>query len=271
MWPPPAAVALVAFSAAALAGAQDQQPGGRPGWPCNGRPDPSYFRIAEGTGGQFFLFHPSEVADSGALMAAAMSHGATVLRAGGQLAAGLHHFAVPVDRVESLLFSLSVQCLQVAEIVHPSGAVLQAADPGVEYHQYEAGLIVTIARPDPGEWRVRLSGNRLFLVTVKAKASLSVEGPRFVPDGPLQAGVARVVRFSASADARDVHARLVTQGFQDLGAIPLRIVRDETGEDFVGELTPPARPFRLVVTGRDAEGRPFQRVHAPLLDPALAK
>jgi hypothetical protein len=271
MWPGPAAVTLVGFSVIALAGAQDQQRGSRPGWPCNGRPDPSYFRIAEGSGGQFFLFHPSEVADSGALMAAAMSHGATVLRAGGQLAAGLHEFAVPVDRVESLLFSLSVQCLQVAEIVRPSGAVLQAADPGVDYHQYEAGLIVTIPRPDPGEWRVRLSGTRLFLVSVQAKASLSVEAPRFVPEGPLQAGVARVLRFSAPADAHDVHARLVTQGFQDVAAIPLRLVRDETGEDFVGELTPPARPFRLVVTGRDPDGLFFQRVHAPLFEPAPRK
>jgi hypothetical protein len=271
MWPAPPALALVVFSVAALAGAQDQQPGPRPGWPCNGRPDPSYFRVAEGSGGQFFLFHPSEVADSGALMAAALTHAATVLRAGGQLAAGLHEFPVPVDRVDSLLFSLSVQCLQVAEIVRPSGAVLQAADPAVEYHQYEAGLIVTVVRPDPGEWGVRLSGTRLFLVTVQAKAPLSVAGPRFVPEGPLQAGVARVVRFSASTDARDVHARLVTQGFQDLGAIPLRIVRDETGVSFVGELTPPARPFRLVITGRDPDGLAFQRVHAALLDPTPPK
>jgi hypothetical protein len=251
--------------------AQDQQPGLRPGWPCNGRPDPSYFRIAEGSGGQFFFFHPSEVADSGALMAAAMSHGATVLRAGGQLATGLHEFPVPVDRVDSLLFSLSVQCLQVAEIVRPSGAGLQAADPGVEYHQYEAGRIVTVLQPDPGEWRVRMSGTRLFLITVQAKAELSIEAPRFVPEGPLQAGLARVLRFSARTDAQDVHARLVTQGFQDMAAIPLRIVRDETGEDFVGDLVLPARPFRLVVTGRDADGLPFQRVHAPLFDPAPRK
>ena len=272
MWPGvAAALTIVVVSAAAPAGAQNQQPASRPGWPCAGRPDPSYFRIAEGSGGQFFLFHPSEVGDSGALMAAAMLHGATVLRAGGQLAAGLHDFAVPVDRVDSLLFSLSVQCLEVAEIVRPSGAVLQAADPGVEYHQYEAGRIVTILRPDPGEWRVRLSGTRLFLVTVQAKGGLSVEGPRFIPDDPLEAGRARVLRFSASPEARDVHARLVTQGFQDLGAVPLRIVRDDTGEQFAGEITPPARPFRLVVTGHDGAGFPFQRVHAPLFDPAPRK
>ncbi len=137
--------------------------------------------------------------------------------------------------------------------------------------RYEAGHIVTIVQPDPGEWRVRLSGTRLFLVTVQAKARLSVEGPRFAPEGPLQTGVARVLRFSAGADARDVHARLVTQGFQDLAAIPLRFVRDEAGEEFAGEMTPPARPFRFVVTGRDADGLPFQRVHAPLFDPVPRK
>ena len=92
-----------------------------------------------------------------------------------------------------------------------------------------------------------------------------------MPEGPLQAGVARVFRFSAGPDAQDVQARLVTQGFQDMAAIPLRIVRDETGEDFVGELVLPTRPVRLVVTGRNAEGLPFQRVHAPLFEPAPRK
>ena len=63
-------------------------------------------------------------------------------------------------------------------------------------------------------------------------------------------------------------ARLVTQGFQDLAAIPLRTESSDTGEEFVGDITPPERAFRLVVNGRDAGGIPFQRVHAPLFDPA---
>ena len=264
-----ATVAVTAFCASALVLAQDQQPSSRSGWPCNGRPDPSYFRIAEGSGGQFFLFHPSEVAESGALMAAAMAHGQTVLRAGGQLAPGLHEFAVPVDRVESLLFSLSVQCLQVAEVVRPTGAVLQAADAGVEYQQFEAGRIVTVARPEPGRWQVRLSGSRLFLAIVQARAVLSLEAPRFVPDHLPQTGVAQVLRFRLGTGAQDVSARLVTQGFQDLAAIPLRTESGDAGEEFVGDIMPRGRPFRLVVRGRDADGLQFQRVHAPLFDPAL--
>jgi hypothetical protein len=262
-----AVIALAAWYAGALTLAQDQPPSG-PGWPCNGRPDPTYFRVAEGTGGQFFLFHPSEVAGSGALMAASMSHGATVLRAGGQLAAGLHELMVPVDRVDSLLFSISVQCLQLAEIVRPSGAVLQAAEAGVDYSQFEAGRIVTVGRPEPGRWLVRLSGSRLFLVAIQAKTALSLEAPRLVPGGPPRAGIRQVLRFRVGGDARDVTARLVTQAFQNLALVPLRVETSDTGDEFIGEVTPPVRPFRLVVSGSDADGLPFQRVHAPLFEPA---
>jgi hypothetical protein len=262
------AATLAVICASSLVLAQIQQPGSRPGWPCTGRPDPSYFRMAEATGGQFFLFHPSEVADAGGLMAAAMAHDATVLRAGGQLADGLHEFAVPVDRVESLLFSISVQCLQVVEIVRPSGAVLQAADAGVEYHQFEAGRIVTIARPDPGRWQIRLSGNRLFLIAVQARSSLSLGSLSFVPEGPPRAGVAQGLRFRLDGETRDVGARIVTQDFQDLAPIALRAERDDTGETFAGDVVPSARAFRVVVSGRDADGLPFQRVHAPLFEPA---
>ena len=66
--------------------AQDQQPRSRPGWPCVGKPDPSYFTVAEGSGGQVFLFDPSEVGESSALMIGAMKHEETVYRAAGTLA-----------------------------------------------------------------------------------------------------------------------------------------------------------------------------------------
>jgi hypothetical protein len=211
------------------------------------------------------------MAGSGGLMAAAMAHRATVLRAGGQLAAGLHEFAVPVDRADSLLFSISVQCLRIVEIVRPSGEVLQASGAGVDYSHFEAGLFVTIAHPDVGLWHVRLSGSRLFLTAVQARAALSLDAPRFVPDGPPRVGVPQVVRFRVDG-ARDVRARLVTQGFQDLAPIALRSEPDGAGgETFAGEILPTARSFRVVVSGRDAEGLAFQRVHAPLFEPAPAR
>ena len=41
-----------------------QRPAARADWPCGGRVDPSYFHLAEGTGGQLLLLAPSEIADS---------------------------------------------------------------------------------------------------------------------------------------------------------------------------------------------------------------
>jgi len=261
------AIALAASCACAVLTAQDQQPGARLGWPCAGRPDPTYFKLAEATGGQFFLFHPSEVNDSGRLMAASMTHSATVLRAGGQLSAGLHEFSARVDHVDSLLFSIAVQCLDIVEIVRPSGALLQASDPGVDYHQLEAGRIITLPHPDPGLWKVRVSGSRLFLAVIQANGALSLGTLAFEPAGSPRTGVTQVVRFRLGGGADDVHARLVTQGFKDLGAVPLRIERTDLGDEFAGEIHPPTVPFRLVITGRDADGLPFQRVHAQLFDP----
>ncbi len=257
---------LASLCAAATILSQEQQPSSRLGWPCAGRPDPTYFKLAEATGGQFFLFHPSEVGESGALMAAAMSHKETLFRAGGMLAAGLHEFSVPVDDVESVLFSVSVQCLDLVEIARPSGAVLQAADAGVDYHQFEAGRIITVPHPEAGSWRIRASGSRLFLFVVQAKSGLHVGAPEFVPTGPPREGVTQTVRFTVDEGIADVQARLVTQAFEDIAVVPLRRPDQADGPALVGEITPPARPFRFVVTGRTAEGLVFQRVHPPLFE-----
>jgi len=85
---------VAALLVSASAQAQDQPPG-RPGWPCAGRPDPTYVKTAEATGGQLFMFHPSEVAESGALVAASFSHRETLFRTAGPVED--EHVAAPVD------------------------------------------------------------------------------------------------------------------------------------------------------------------------------
>ena len=228
---------LVALGAAAWpAFAQDQQPRANTGWPCNGHPDPTYFRTAEATGGQVFMFHPSEVADSSVLMAASFSHRETLFRVAGSLADGLREYAVPVDSaVESVVFSVSLQCLQLVEIARPSGAILQANDEGADYHQFEAGHVVVLRRPDPGTWTVRVSGHGLFFLVVQAKSpELALGSVQLVKQdaqsgretlvplsGPLRAGSTQRVTVPWTGDARDVRARVVSAMFDDLGSIAL--------------------------------------------------
>ena len=151
-------IAAVAFLLAAWclpAGAQDQQPNNLPRWPCGGTVDPAYVRTAEATGGAVLLFHPTEVEGVGAEMMASSRHQETVFRAGGQLADGVYEFDVPVDStIESAYFFVSLQCLQIADIMRPSGDELRSDAADVEYHQFEAIRLFTVNEPSPGLWKV---------------------------------------------------------------------------------------------------------------------
>jgi hypothetical protein len=271
-------VALLLAATTALA--QQQKPGTtRPGWPCVGKPDPSYFTVAEGSGGQVFLFDPSEVGESSVLMIGAMTHEETVYRAAGTLAEGVHEFSIPVDSaIESAMFSVSLQCLQVVEIVKPSGDELRASEPGVDYHQFQAGRIVTVPRPAPGAWTVRVAGKGMFFLVLQAKTELTLDRVAFVETGgrpgheglfPIKGapkrGVAQKLEVELSGAFRAPAFRFVSSSaetIQDLALVP----EENAGDDrsFLGDVTPRARQFRLAVSGVDSRGFPFQRVHAPL-------
>jgi hypothetical protein len=274
--------AILAVGAMAVV-AQDQQPGSRPGWPCVGRPDPSYFRVAEATGGQVFLFDKSEIGSSAILPIAARRYDETVFRVAGSLADGRHEFSFPIDSaVEGMMVSVSLQCLQSVDIVTPSGQLLQNTAAG-EFHAFRAGRIVTLPQPEPGGWHVRVAGHGMFFLVVLAKSELSLDRVEFVREGgrpgheglfptrePPRAAVPQWLAIEVSGSMSDVRARLVTSAFEEITTLPLRGSSSGANEhEFVAQVTPPATPFRIVVSGIDAIGLPFQRVHAPLFEPTL--
>jgi hypothetical protein len=192
----------------------------------------------------------------------------------------VHDFVVPIDStVQSVLISVSLQCLQVADITTPSGVGLRANDPGVDYHQFEAGRIVTVASPSPGAWKVTVSGRGLFFLVVQAKTDLTLGTARFVAPGgrpghdglfpvkgALPAGSARLLEVDLHGTARDVRFRFVSsQGdaLQDL-ALALQEGGSDDDQTYVGQVTPKAAEYRLQVSGVDGKGFPFTRMHAPL-------
>jgi hypothetical protein len=252
--------AMLSVLAAAPA-AQQQVPRERPGWPCVGRPDPTYVRTAEATGGQVFLFDKSEIGESAALMIASSTHTETIFRVSGSVSEGVHDFVVPID------------------ITTASGAGLRASDPGVDYHQFEAGRIVTVASPAPGPWKVTVSGRGLFFLVVQARTSLTLGTARFVAPGgrpghdglfPLKgtppAGSARLLEVDLHGTAREVKFRFVSSQAEVLQDVALSPLDGGSGDDqaYVGEVTPKAAEYRLQVSGVDGKGFPFTRMHAPL-------
>jgi hypothetical protein len=260
--------AAAVFSAPILAGAQQQLPNPRAGFPCGARLDPSYFRVAEGSGGHLLLLAPEEIGDSAALLTAFGDHPQTIFRLAGSMTPGLHEFTVPIDStVESVLFSISVQCLQTADVVRPSGA-LAIGDDVIDLPNFRAQHMVIIKRPEPGAWTIRAAGSGISGVVVQARSGIGLSQPEFAsaPNTAPSAGVQTTLRMRLSGRAFDLRASIVSGQSVLLAELPLAAA--ETEGTYMSRFTPGAEAFRLVVTGNDANGFAFQRMSAPLVTPS---
>ena len=241
------------------------------GWPCGAHLDLSYFQVAEGTGGHLLLLAPEEIADSAALLTAFGSHRQTIFRLAGTLNAGLHEFQVPIDSsVESVVFSISVQCLQVAEVIPPSGAFANR-EAVTDWSNFRAERMVIVKHPEPGTWTLRVSGSGISGITVQGRSAIGISQVEFAPPpGSVfgsrpAAGVENAVRISVSGGATEVQASVVDGLFQPIAR--LRREPGESTESFVSHFTPSGEAFRVQITGKDNAGVPFQRLHAPLFTP----
>ena len=262
-------VAAAVLVGSTLLGAQQQPSIPRSGWPCGARLDPSYFQVAEGTGGHLLLLAPEEIGDSATLLTAMGSHPQTIFRLAGALRPGMHEFQVPIDpSVESVIFSISVQCLQVAHIVGPSGPPA-SGDNVTDLSNFRAQRMVIVARPEPGMWTIRVSGSGVSGVVVQARSATGISQVQFAPAGSATftavpaAGVENVVRMQISGKSTEIRASLVSGEFRKIADLPLEA--GEAAGSYTSRFTPGAQGFRVLITGKDAEGVVFQRLHAPLL------
>ena len=263
--------AAVILAVPILVGAQQQAAGPRGNWPCGARIDPSYFQVAEGTGGHLLLLAPEEIGDSATLLTALGSHSQTLLRLAGSLTPGLHEFQVPVDpSIDSVLFSISVQCLQVADIVRPSGAA-PSGDDVVDLSNFRAERMVIVKRPESGTWTLRLSGSGVSGVVVQARSSIGIAEVQFAPVQNTNftpfptPGVENVVKIRLRGRTREIRASIVSSVFLPVAPLPLE--RDEADGSYLSRFTPGSEGFRVLIVGKDDDGVAFQRMYAPLMTP----
>ena len=164
-------------------GGQQQPSNPRSGWPCGARLDTSYFQVAEGSGGHLLLLAPEEIGDSATLLTAFGAHPQTIFRLAGSLQSGVHELRVPIDpSVESVLFSISVQCLQVAHVLRPSG-LLASGDDVTDLAGFRAQRMVIVKRPEPGVWMIRVSGSGVAGVVAQARSAIGLTQVEFAPAG----------------------------------------------------------------------------------------
>ena len=213
------------------------------------------------------LFTPTEVSGVADDMSASRDYRETVVRAGGQLDDGVHDFEIPLDStIESAYFFISLQCLQFVTIVQPSGDELQVDAPEVDYHAFDAIRLFTIKAPSPGTWRVRMAGRGFFSVIVGAKTDLALTGVSLVQNGVTIHGLAplgKLVRLEAamSGEPRQVGFHFISMRAGVLRTVELGLEQESaTHRTYAAEVTLPRTEFRVLMTGVDAKGFPFQRV-----------
>jgi len=231
----------------------------------------SYFQIAEGSGGHLLLLAPEEIGDSAALLTALSAHPQTITRIAGPIQRGLQEISVPIDSsVQSVLFSMAVQCLQLAKVVRPSGAPA-IGDDVTDLSNFRAERIVIVRHPEPGTWTMRVAGSGVSGIAVQARSGIGVTTVDFAPRADAgfaalpKANAENIVRIRLNGQTSDVRAYLVNGTFQRLADLPLD-AGDAEGT-FLSRVTFGSAPFRVMVIGKNADGHVFQRLSAPLLTP----
>jgi hypothetical protein len=246
--------------------AQNGQQGSRPNWPCvPGRAvDPNYLDLSESTGGQLVLFQKGEAGHAGPVMSASYTHPATVMRVVGQLS-GTRDFEFPVDStIESLLLLVSVQCRNRALVFRPSGVEVTQRTAALAVELTSASIL-RVDQPEPGKWKLRLSGTGLFVASVLAKTRIAVTDVKLSADDSSPPSLELRVSGQPS--------RLALQLVDATGLRIAELASPETDGQgaYRTAAALPAQRYRVVVTGEDDGAWPFQRTHPVLFRPPPAK
>ena len=260
----PIVCVLIAVTASA-SGAESQ--GVRFGPGVCGPVDPIYIKGATETGGQPFPMSPTEVGKSSRIMESSLLPEMMLWASGNSE----DSYVIPVDpTVGRMMFSGTFDATGGSlTLMAPDGSVIQQGDR-IEDTPLNCGRIITVDAPASGTWHVRMAPSGRFWLTVHAKSDVSLTDAAFVEhdarpesdrlvkiQGEPIAGKPATLRVSVSTTFKSPAFQLVALDGRALQSVDLQSA-DEA--EFIGTITPPIEPFRVLVNGRDASGIRTQRV-----------
>ena len=89
----------------------------------------------------------------------------------------------PVDSsMNSLLVFAFMQCRQAIAVIRPNGAEMTASY-SAENVDLQVGRILRVEAPEPGRWKVRLTGTGLYVLSVLAKTPITFGNVSFLKIG----------------------------------------------------------------------------------------
>ena len=236
-----------------------------------GPADPTYIKAAMMTGGQPFFLSSAEISKSGHIMTAS-SQSELMLWAAGD---GTKRYPVHIDSsVRRASFSATFDNTGgTLTVVSPDGVTIQPGDK-IEDSVLSCGRVVTIDSPAAGSWQLTVVPSGRFWLLAHAKTDLSIVSTEFVAPGgrPGHEGLFKIpgmpfagrpamLQVSLTSTPKRPVFHLVSIDGQILEAIALE---PESDNEFIGPVSLPDRPFRLMVSGVDEAGTAFQRIFPTL-------
>jgi hypothetical protein len=233
-----------------------------------------FYELAAITGGDFYFWDRQEFASS--RLQVPVEHEEVLLSYGSVETKRM--FDIPVESgVRSLTVFAGVQRKDLAVLIRPGGLVVHDGDGGASVQTFQHMMIATINAPAAGLWRLEMTGAGPFCVTAHVKPG--AEGPEliafdFVEKGgrpghegmfpvkrPLRAAERLACELSLSGTVKEIHASFVTKDGSPIQEFELHPIERE---QYAGDCVVPRTPFRVAVTGVDANGKPFRRIDRPL-------
>jgi hypothetical protein len=212
----------------------------------------------------------------------ASKHPDTIFRATGIVSTGSQEVEFPVDStVESLMVSVTLQCLQSITVHRPANSEVHPGEPDVDDNRFRSGEILIVTRPSVGKWRVKIAGMGMYFAVAQAKSGISLDHVEFVEPGgrpgheglfrvkgPVHLGEQRMLSARMTAPHGEIAFRLVNSAGKTLEPLGMKPAGESTvDQEFLATLTLKHPAFRVAVEGRDEAGYPYQRVLPRLIQP----
>jgi hypothetical protein len=188
---------------------------------------------------------------------------------------------IPLDSVtKRITFTFSVDTKgNQLKLTQPSGGAITEGLASTEVTELNCGRILTVSSPEVGEWRAEITGTGRYWMEAQAQSDIYFVGVEFVKKGgrpgheglfqiqgqPV-AGTPAILQASLSANGtKTTEFYLVTEGGQAIQKLQMHGVNsDREFLEFVGSVDLPSVPFRVAVSGRDSNGKQYQRFFSNL-------
>jgi len=246
--------------------------------------DPNFRRITEATGGQLLQTEHDDSIGPGQLMDVELENLAAgrqqLIARISQTAAATERIEFPVDSsISRLTVSIDLSGTEIVDAATASKGVLTLTDPnGQSVAARVEGLVgnvYTVEGPPAGIWSMNVAEatGQPFTLVVRGASPLELSDVSFAEEQgrightavmrtdqrPIPEEPTALMAHFEEAGASDLDFRLLTLEGATLGSFDVAPDPDLSG--LIGTVVPPREPFRIAVTGKRADGTPFQRVN----------